>query len=70
MDEVTKVHSVAGIYDFIVKVKVKEYGSVKNVVELIEYTKPNAVDVILGVETSGRKDERKVREFVKAAKVI
>ena len=42
----------------------------KNVRKAVEYVKPYAVDVISGVETNGRKDERKVREFVMAAKVI
>jgi len=42
----------------------------KNVRKAVEYVKPYAVDVISGVETEGRKDERKVREFVKAVKVI
>ena len=41
-----------------------------NVGRAIEYVKPYAVDVISGVETNGRKDERKVREFVKAVKVF
>lgn len=41
-----------------------------NVRIAVEYVKPYAVDVISGVETNGRKDERKVREFVLAAKVI
>ena len=40
----------------------------RNVKKAIEYVKPYAVDVISGVETSGRKDERKVKEFVMAAK--
>jgi len=42
----------------------------KNVRKAIEYVKPYAVDVISGVETEGRKDENKIREFVRAAKVI
>ncbi|MFO7793187.1 MAG: Lrp/AsnC ligand binding domain-containing protein [Candidatus Saliniplasma sp.] len=32
IDEVTEVHSVAGIYDIVTKVKVKEYGSLSEVV--------------------------------------
>ena len=42
----------------------------KNVRKAVEYVKPYAVDVISGVETGGRKDERKIKEFVMAAKVI
>ena len=42
----------------------------KNVRKAIEYVKPYAVDVISGVESEGRKDENKIREFVRAAKVI
>lgn len=42
----------------------------ENVRRAIEFVKPYAVDVISGVETNGRKDERKVRDFVRAAKVI
>ncbi len=32
IDEVTEVHSVAGIYDLVVKVKVKEYGRLSDVI--------------------------------------
>jgi len=32
IDEITEVHSVAGIYDLVMKVKVKEYGSLSDVV--------------------------------------
>jgi len=40
----------------------------ENVERAIQTVRPYAVDVISGVETNGRKDERKVREFVRAAK--
>ena len=32
IDEVTEVHSVAGIYDLVAKVKVKEYGRLSDVI--------------------------------------
>ncbi len=32
MDEVVEVHSVAGIYDLVVKVKVREYGALSDVI--------------------------------------
>ncbi|MBO8183737.1 MAG: phosphoribosylanthranilate isomerase [Archaeoglobus sp.] len=40
----------------------------ENVERAIQTVRPYALDVISGVETNGRKDERKVREFVRAAK--
>jgi len=42
----------------------------RNVKQAIEIIKPHAVDVISGVETNGKKDEKKIREFIIAAKVI
>jgi len=41
-----------------------------NVRKAIEIVNPFAVDVISGVETEGKKDERKVREFVRAVKMV
>lgn len=32
IDEIVEVYSVAGIYDLVIKVKVKEYGSLSEVV--------------------------------------
>lgn len=32
IEEVTEVHSVAGIYDLVAKVKVKEYGRLSDVI--------------------------------------
>lgn len=32
IEEVTEVHSVAGIYDLVAKVKVKEYGQLSDVI--------------------------------------
>ncbi|WP_245208055.1 phosphoribosylanthranilate isomerase [Sediminibacillus dalangtanensis] len=39
-----------------------------NVREAIEEVTPNAVDVSSGVETAGRKDEKKIYTFIQAAK--
>lgn len=41
-----------------------------NVEEAIDELNPDGVDVISGVETEGKKDESKIKDFVKNAKVI
>jgi phosphoribosylanthranilate isomerase len=40
----------------------------ENVAECIRLLKPNAVDVRSGVESGGRKDDKKVRAFVRAVR--
>jgi phosphoribosylanthranilate isomerase len=41
-----------------------------NVRGIIEFVRPFGVDVSSGVESNGRKDEGKIREFVGAVKVM
>jgi len=38
----------------------------ENVAGIVDFVKPLGVDISSGVETAGRKDERKIRRFVKA----
>ena len=40
----------------------------ENVSECVRLLRPDAVDVRSGVETDGRKDERKLRAFVRAVR--
>ncbi len=42
----------------------------QNVAEIVEFVKPFGVDVSSGVERSGRKDKRLIREFVSVVKRV
>jgi len=63
-------------FDWSLAVEAKKYGSIvlagglnsQNIKEAVSIVKPCVVDVSSGVETDGRKDEAKIRDFINMAR--